>query len=301
MEDFNVMVDEVEAHEVFDVDMDNDTTEVVTDSVKLYLQEVGKIPLLSQEEEQELARRIAEGDKTAVSKLAEHNLRLVVSIAKKYCGCGLSFLDLIQEGNIGLMKAAEKYDGDRGFKFSTYATWWVRQSISRALGDQSRTIRVPANIINLMSKIKKVSGSLTQSLGRTPTDQEIADALQVDLEKVHLAQDMSHAITSLDTPIGDEEEDTIGDLIADDSAENPLADLITQANKAIIEQVFTTLSKREAEILRRRFGMDGYQPHTLEQVGEHYGLTRERIRQLEIKALRKLRHPARLKLLREAL
>ena len=298
-----IMFDEMEAREAFShtEDAEFDSSVFITDSVKLYLKQIGNIPLLSLEEERALGMRIAAGDHSAATTLAEHNLKLVVSIAKKYCGCGIPFLDLIQEGNIGLMKAAEKFDATRGFKFSTCATWWVRQSISRALAEQSRTIRIPANVAELVGKIKRVSSDLFQKLGRTPTEEEIAKALQVDLEKVHIAIDMSHAITSLDTPIGDEEEDCIGDLIADDGIESPMEALIKEANRAIIENVFSTLGEREAQILRMRFGFEGERPKTLEEVGEHYGLTRERIRQLEIKALRKLRNPVRVKMLQEAL
>lgn len=297
-----IMFDEVEAREVFSSTEaeDYDASIFVTDGVKLYLKQIGNIPLLSVEEERALAMRIAQGDQSAATTLAEHNLKLVVSIAKKYCGCGMPFLDLIQEGNLGLMKAAEKYDVTRGFKFSTYATWWVRQSISRALTDQSRTIRIPANVTELLSKIKRVSNEMFQDLGRAPTEEEIAKALKVDVEKVHIALDMSHAITSLDTPIGDEEEDSIGDLIADDGIESPMEAMIKESNHAIIEKVFSTLGEREAQILRMRFGFDSDEPKTLEEVGEYYGLTRERIRQLELKALRKLRNPARMKMLREA-
>lgn len=297
-----IMFDEVEAREVFShSDTEEiDTSVFVTDGVKLYLKQIGNIPLLSMEEEHALALRIADGDRTAVTTLAEHNLRLVVSIAKKYCGCGMPFLDLIQEGNLGLMKAAEKFDASRGYKFSTCATWWVRQAISRALADQSRTIRIPANVVELVGKIKKVSNEMFQKMGRTPTAEEIAKVLNIDVDKVQVAMDMSHAITSLDTPIGDEEEDCIGDLIADDGIESPMEAMIKESNHAIIEQVFSTLGDREAQILRMRFGFDEVEPKTLEEVGEHFGLTRERIRQLEIKALRKLRNPARIKMLREA-
>ena len=298
-----IMFDEIEAREVF---AHSDTEEVdtsvfVTDGVKLYLKQIGEIPLLSAEEESALAMRIAEGDQAAITTLAEHNLRLVVSIAKKYCGCGMPFIDLIQEGNIGLMKAAEKFDATRGYKFSTCATWWVRQAISRALADQSRTIRIPANVVELVGKIKKVSSDLFQELGRVPNEYEIAAALKMETEKVRIAIDMSHAITSLDTPVGDEEDDCIGDLIADDGIESPMEALIKEANHNIIEGVFSTLGEREAQILRMRFGFDDDTPKTLEEVGEYYGLTRERIRQLELKALRKLRHPSRVKMLREAL
>lgn len=304
-----ILFDELEAKEAFaegemeeeEEELEVDTSVFVTDSVKLYLKQIGTIPILSSDEEYFLAVQIAKGDKKAAATLAEHNLKLVVSIAKKYCGCGMSFLDLIQEGNIGLMKAAEKYDVSRGFKFSTYATWWVRQAISRALTDQSRTIRIPANVAELVGKIKKISGPLYQKLGRAPTEKELAAALKIDEDKIHIAMDMSQALTSLDTPVGDDEEDSIGDLIADDGFESPYEMIVKEANCAIIEKAFSTLSDREAQILRMRFGLNETEPKTLEEVGQHYGLTRERIRQLELKALRKLRHPARMKILQEAL
>jgi RNA polymerase primary sigma factor len=297
-----IVFDEMEAREIFaqDEEEEVDTSVFVTDSVKLYLKQISEIPLLPLEEEQELAVRAANGDRAAISKLAEHNLRLVVSVAKKYCGCGMSFLDLVQEGNIGLIKAAEKYDVSRGFKFSTYATWWVRQTISRALTNQSRAIRIPANVVELVNKIKKVSNEFFQKYNRTPTEDEVARLLNVELEKVHVAIAMSQAPTSLDAPIGDEEEDSVGDLISDDGMESPIESVIKEANSAIIDQVFSTLTEREAKILRMRLGFED-EPKTLEEVGAVYGLTRERIRQLEIKALRKLRHPIRTKMLREAL
>jgi RNA polymerase primary sigma factor len=305
-----ILFDELEAKEAFAENEETedkeetyevDTSVFVTDSTKLYLKQIGSIPLLSPDEEYSLAIRISKGDKAAAATLAEHNLKLVVSIAKKYCGCGMSFLDLVQEGNIGLMKAAEKYDINRGFKFSTYATWWVRQAISRALTDQSRTIRIPANVVELVGKIKKISGPMYQKLGRSPTEKELAAALKVDEDKIHIAMDMSQALTSLDTPIGDDEEDSIGDLIADDGFESPYEMMVKETNFSIIEKAFSTLSDREAQILKMRFGLGEIEPKTLEEVGQHYGLSRERIRQLEIKALRKLRHPARMKILQEAL
>ena len=274
---------------------------VIVDSTTLYLQQVSKIPLLSQEKESELAAQIAAGNKEAIKELAEHNLRLVVSIAKKYVGCGLPLLDLIQEGNIGLMRAAEQFDASKGFRFSTYATWWIRQSISRALTDQTRIIRLPANIVDLNNKIKKVSGFLTQELGRVPTHAEIAEALGVEEEKITLTIDMAHSVSSLDTPIGEDEEDTVGDLIADEYEENPLVTIIKEENRAMIDKVLTTLPKREAQIIRMRLGFDGASPKTLEEIGSTFGLTRERIRQLEIKAMNKLRQPMRAKMLREAL
>ena len=303
-----VMITEEEAQEVFcldeeaeveDNELDYDSSDLVNDSVKMYLSEINEIPLLSAEKEKILAEKIAKGNKEAIQTLVKHNLRLVVSIAKKYRGCGISFLDLVQEGNIGLIKAAEKYDVNRGFRFSTYATWWVRQSISRALAEQSRTIRIPGHVVELLNKIKKVSTPFSQKYHRNPTEEELSNMLSVEKEKIHVALDMSQAISSLDTPIGEDEEDSIGDLIADNSLEDPLTAMMEEANKAIIENVFDSLEKREAQILKMRFGLLG-NPMTLEEVGEKFSLSRERVRQLEIKALRKLRNPIRTRMLMEA-
>lgn len=296
-----IYLNETDAHEAFEVEDDYDPSGLVGDSVKLYLQQISDIPLLSFDEEKALAARIATGDTEATNTLVEHNLRLVVSIAKKYMGCGLSLLDLIQEGNIGLIKAAEKYDAAKGFRFSTYATWWIRQTISRALSDQSRAIRIPANVAELTGKIKKVSNTLTQKLGRAPTEEEIADAIGIEVDKVRVALDMSQAVSSLDVAVGDDDDTTIGDLQPDNHAENPMTKLIAEANREIIETVFATLSDREAKVLRLRFGLDSDQPRTLEQVGQELGVTRERIRQIETKALRKMRNPLRMRILREAI
>lgn len=274
---------------------------VVLDSVKAYLNEITDHDRLTAEEEKELSARILTGDQDAARRLAECNLLLVVSVAKKYQNCGMPFLDLIQEGNLGLMKAASKYDGSKGFRFSTYATYWIRQAISRALGEQSRAIRVPSNMLELLSKVKKAKAELMQMNGTEPSEKEIADHIGADLDKVQTVLDLAQVTTSLDTPVDDEGETCIGDLIADNSAENPLSKLLREANSQIIQSVLNTLPPREAEILRMRFGIDREKPMTLEEVGQHYGLTKERIRQVENKAIRKLRHPARAKLLREAM
>lgn len=275
-----------------------DTGAFVADEVKLYLSEIGNISILTLEEEQALAKEIERGNEKAKNELVKHNLRLVVSIAKRYRGCGLAFLDLVQEGNLGLIKAVEKYDLSKGYKFSTYATYWIRQFIGRALTNQSRVVRIPANIVELISKIKKTSGMLSQQLGCTPTEKQIADALNIELDKVMTAIDMMQVSLSLDAPAKDDE-DSIGDFVADSGQEKPMDKYIKESNRQIIENVLSTLDKREAQVLRLRFGFEG-EGLTLEEVGEHYNLSKERIRQIELKAFRKLRHPARLKALKEA-
>lgn len=279
--------------------IENDNS-VVLDGIKTYLKSIGNYPRLSFEEEKELSAKALAGDKAAVDKLVESNLLLVVSIAKRYSGCGLPLLDLIQEGNIGLMTAAKKYDGSKGFRFSTYATYWIRQAISRALGEHGRTIRIPANMVDLLNKVKKTSGELSQTLNRTPSDEEIAAALGIEVDKVQAVLDIAQVSSSLDTPIDDEGETSIGDLIPDTKSSPIEENLELEANHQIIESVLSTLSNREADIIRMRFGIDQDKPMTLEEVGQHYGLSRERIRQVEMKAMRKLRNPLRAKILKEA-
>lgn len=279
--------------------IENDNS-VVLDGIKTYLKSIGNHPRLSFEEEKELSAKALAGDKTAIDKLVESNLLLVVSIAKRYNGCGLPLLDLIQEGNLGLITAAKKYDGTKGFRFSTYATYWIRQAISRALGEHGRTIRIPANMIDLLNKVKKTAGELSQTLNRSPKDEEIAAALGVEVDKVQAVLDIAQVSSSLDTPIDDEGETSMGDLIPDTKSSTIEENLELEANHQIIESVLSTLSNREADIIRMRFGVDQDKPMTLEEVGQHYGLSRERIRQVEMKAMRKLRNPLRTKILKEA-
>ena len=292
--------DILDAFEVED-DEELDYSGIVEDSTRFYLKEIGKIPLLTYEEEKALAIRIANGDKEAVDEMVLHNLRLVVMVAKKYKGCGLPLLDLIQEGNTGLIEGAKKFDLSKGYRFSTYATWWIRQKIGRALSNQSRNIRIPAHIAELTSKIKRAYGPLTQQLGRIPTEEEVAEYIGSDIDKVRVALDMSQATASLDVPVGEDDDATIGDLQPDNNAVNPYHNLVAEANKEIINSVFDTLGEREANILKLRFGIDTDHPHTLAEVGEIIGVTRERVRQLEVKALRKMRHPMRQRILMEAM
>ena len=293
----NVMIMEEDARELSETETYDYDSGIVLDGVKAYLKSIGNHPRLTAEQERELSIKALAGDHNAINELVECNLLLVVSIAKKYYGCGLPLLDLIQEGNLGLIKAAEKYDGSKGFRFS----YWIRQAISRALGDQSRTIRIPANMVELLSKVKKATAELTQKFGRAPSDKEIAAHMDIELDKVQTVMDLAQATTSLDTPVDDEGETCMGDLIADHSAENPMANMIKEANKQIVASILDTLGSREAEILKMRFGINAEKAMTLEEVGDHYGLSKERIRQIENKAIRKLRNPVRAKMLKEAM
>ena len=269
------------------------------DPVRMYLKEIGQIKLLTPEEEQELAARVAEGDKYAKDKLTEANLRLVVSIAKKYSGRGLHTLDLIQEGNTGLIRAVDKFDYTKGNKFSTYATWWIRQAITRAIADQARTIRVPVHMVEVINKVTRCNRKLVQELGREPTMEEIAEDLHIPLEKVIEATRTSADTLSLDTPVGDEEDTTIGSFVEDDNTPGPADATSNTLLAEALEEILQTLTEREAEVLRMRFGMFDGRTHTLEEVGQIFGVTRERIRQIENKAIRKLRHPSRAKKIKD--
>ena len=269
------------------------------DPVRMYLKEIGQIPLLSAEEEQALAKRVVDGDQSAKNQLTEANLRLVVSIAKKYSGRGLHILDLIQEGNTGLIRAVDKFDYTKGNKFSTYATWWIRQAITRAIADQARTIRVPVHMVEVINKATRCNRKLVQELGREPTLEEIADELNLPIEKIIEANRTAADTLSLDTPVGDEEDTTIGSFVEDDNTPGP-ADATSNALLAeALSDILSTLTEREADVLRLRFGMYDGKTHTLEEVGQIFGVTRERIRQIENKAIRKLRHPSRAKKIRD--
>lgn len=273
----------------------------LTDPVRMYLKEIGRIPLLVAAEEVDLAQKIEKGSLAAKKKLTQSNLRLVVSIAKKYIGRGMSFLDLIQEGNQGLMRAVEKYDWRRGYKFSTYATWWIRQAITRAIADQARTIRIPVHMVETINKLVRTSRKLMQDLGRTPTPEEIGAELDLTPERVEEIFKIAQDITSLEKPVGDDKDSLLGDFIKDTSTPSPYDIASKQLLKENIEEVLSSLSDREAKVLKMRFGLAGYKPMTLEEVGKEFGVTRERIRQIEAKALRKLKHPSRRKKLQDYL
>ena len=271
----------------------------VDDPVRMYLREIGRIPLLTFDEELDLAKRILENDEEAKQKLAESNLRLVVSIAKKYVGRGMLFLDLIQEGNMGLIKAVEKFDYTKGFKFSTYATWWIRQAITRAIADQARTIRIPVHMVETINKLIRTSRHLLQQLGREPTPEEIAKEMEIPVEKVVEIQKIAQDPVSLETPIGEEDDSHLGDFIQDDDSPAPQDSVAYTLLKEQLEEVMSTLTPREAKVLKLRFGLEDGKARTLEEVGKEFKVTRERIRQIEAKALRKLRHPSRSKKLKD--
>ena len=289
-----------------EVDMENIDLSVpegvsIEDPVRMYLKEIGKVPLLSAEREIELAKRMGEGDEDAKKELAEANLRLVVSIAKRYVGRGMLFLDLIQEGNLGLIKAVEKFDYHKGYKFSTYATWWIRQAITRAIADQARTIRIPVHMVETINKLIRVSRQLLQELGREPLPEEIAKELDMPVDRVREILKISQEPVSLETPIGEEEDSHLGDFIQDDNVPVPAEAAAQTLLKEQLDEVLDTLTEREQKVLRLRFGMNDGRARTLEEVGKEFDVTRERIRQIEAKALRKLRHPSRSRKLRDYL
>ena len=291
---------EVEDIKVEDLENLNVLEGVNTDDpVRMYLREIGMIPLLTYEEELEIAQKIIEGDEEAKQRLAEANLRLVVSIAKKYVGRGMLFLDLIQEGNMGLIKAVEKFDYTKGFKFSTYATWWIRQAITRAIADQARTIRIPVHMVETINKLIRTSRHLLQKLGREPTPEELSEELEMPIDKVMEIQKIAQDPVSLETPIGEEDDSHLGDFIQDDDSPAPHDAAAYTLLKEQLNEVMGTLTPREAKVLRLRFGLDDGKARTLEEVGKQFDVTRERIRQIEAKALRKLRHPSRSKKLRD--
>ena len=273
----------------------------INDPVRMYLKEIGRVPLLSADDEVELAKRIENGDEEAKRRLAEANLRLVVSIAKRYVGRGMLFLDLIQEGNMGLIKAVEKFDHKKGYKFSTYATWWIRQAITRAIADQARTIRIPVHMVETINKLIRVSRQLLQELGREPSPEEIAEEMDMSVDRVREILKISQEPVSLETPIGEEEDSHLGDFIQDDNVPVPAEAAASTLLKEQLVEVLGTLTEREQKVLRLRFGMDDGRARTLEEVGKEFNVTRERIRQIEAKALRKLRHPSRSRKLRDYL
>lgn len=297
--DIKDMEIEVEVEEEIDLSVPEGIS--IDDPVRMYLKEIGKVPLLSPEEEIELAKKIEDGDMTSKKKLAEANLRLVVSIAKRYVGRGMLFLDLIQEGNLGLIKAVEKFDYRKGYKFSTYATWWIRQAITRAIADQARTIRIPVHMVETINKLIRVSRQLLQELGREPMPEEVAEIMEMPVDKVREIMKIAQEPVSLETPIGEEEDSHLGDFIPDDEAPAPAEAAAFTMLKEQLINVLDTLTPREEKVLRLRFGLDDGRARTLEEVGKEFNVTRERIRQIEAKALRKLRHPSRSKKLKDYL
>ena len=297
----DIKIDDIDLGEGKDSDFVADGAVTVDDPVKVYLKEIGRVPLLSSEEEIDLAIRIANGDVQAKQRLSEANLRLVVSIAKRYLGRGMQFLDLIQEGNLGLIKAVDKFDYTKGFKFSTYATWWIRQAITRAIADQARTIRIPVHIVETINKVKKVQSQLLQQNGHEPTPDEIADELDLPVDKVREIMRVAQEPVSLETPIGEEEDSHLGDFIPDDGAPAPADAASHTMLREQLSDVLSTLTPREEKVLRLRFGLEDGRSRTLEEVGKEFNVTRERIRQIEAKALRKLRHPSRSRKLKDYL
>ncbi|HBH98042.1 MAG: RNA polymerase sigma factor RpoD [Lachnospiraceae bacterium] len=299
--DDEILLDEEEEVEVEKIDLSVPDGVSIEDPVRMYLKEIGKVPLLSAEEEIELAKRMELGDQEAKKRLAEANLRLVVSIAKRYVGRGMLFLDLIQEGNLGLIKAVEKFDYRKGYKFSTYATWWIRQAITRAIADQARTIRIPVHMVETINKLIRVSRQLLQELGREPTPEEIAKEMDMPVERVREILKISQEPVSLETPIGEEEDSHLGDFIQDDNVPVPADAAAFTLLKEQLEEVLGTLTEREQKVLTLRFGLEDGRARTLEEVGKEFNVTRERIRQIEAKALRKLRHPSRSRKLKDYL
>ena len=300
-DDDGINLDEEDEVDVENIDLSVPEGVSIEDPVRMYLKEIGKVPLLSAEEEIELAKRMEEGDEAAKKRLAEANLRLVVSIAKRYVGRGMLFLDLIQEGNLGLIKAVEKFDYRKGYKFSTYATWWIRQAITRAIADQARTIRIPVHMVETINKLIRVSRQLLQELGREPQPEEIAEKMDMSVDRVREILKISQEPVSLETPIGEEEDSHLGDFIQDDNVPVPADAAAFTLLKEQLVEVLNTLTDREQKVLRLRFGLDDGRARTLEEVGKEFNVTRERIRQIEAKALRKLRHPSRSRKLKDYL
>ena len=301
VEEDDILLDDEDDIDIEKIDLSVPDGIGLEDPVRMYLKEIGKVPLLSAEEEIEYAKRMEQGDEEAKKRLAEANLRLVVSIAKRYVGRGMQFLDLIQEGNLGLIKAVEKFDYRKGYKFSTYATWWIRQAITRAIADQARTIRIPVHMVETINKLVRVQRQLLQELGREPSPEEIAETMDIPVERVREIQKISQEPVSLETPIGEEEDSHLGDFIQDDNVPVPAEAAASTLLKEQLVEVLGTLTDREQKVLRLRFGMDDGRARTLEEVGKEFNVTRERIRQIEAKALRKLRHPSRSRKLKDYL
>lgn len=301
IDDADIIISEEDEVDVEKIDLTVPDGISIEDPVRMYLKEIGKVPLLTADEEVDLAKRMADGDEEAKKRLAEANLRLVVSIAKRYVGRGMLFLDLIQEGNLGLIKAVEKFDYHKGFKFSTYATWWIRQAITRAIADQARTIRIPVHMVETINKLIRVSRQLLQELGREPLPEEIAEEMDIPVDRVREILKISQEPVSLETPIGEEEDSHLGDFIQDDNVPVPADAAAFTLLKEQLSEVLGTLTEREQKVLRLRFGLDDSRARTLEEVGKEFNVTRERIRQIEAKALRKLRHPSRSRKLKDYL